>query len=178
MKQIIYFKNTMKYTAINLPDVSENKSNITGVKLTFYELHKKKFNYLLISFLSLVAGLLCYILFRESTLLINDVLKIKFLNIKTLDDYIFINFVRYNLPDGLWILSGILFLRSIWIENKRFSQVYVCVFIMFAMIFEILQNFKYIPGTFDVLDLITMGIFAVIEQIIYKFSVKGVSKND
>ena len=132
-------------------------------------LHKKKTRCILLcsSLSSLVVGILCYMLFRKSDLLVNDILGIRFINIRALDNFIFIDFIRYNLPDGLWVLSGILLLRSIWVYNHKTSQIYVGVFILFAFLFEFFQNFSIVPGTFDVLDLITMGIIALCEQIIY-----------
>ena len=59
-------------------------------------------------------------------------------------------------------------MRSVWVDNHKTSQVYVGVYILFAFLFEVSQNFNIMPGTFDVLDLITMGIIALCEQIIYK----------
>jgi len=114
-------------------------------------------------------GIFCYILFRESDLLVNRIFNIQFVNIRALDNFIFINFIRYNLPDGLWLFSGCLILRSIWNKNNKMSQIYVIAFILFAFLFEIGQYFNITPGTFDIIDLFTMGIFALFEQFIYKY---------
>lgn len=131
-------------------------------------INKTRWILLFISFCLLGVGILCYMLFRKSDLLVNDIFGVQFINIRTLDHSIFIDFIRYNLPDGLWVLSGVLLLRSVWVDNHKTSQVYVGVYILFAFLFEVSQNFNIMPGTFDVLDLITMGIIALCEQIIYK----------
>ena len=128
-----------------------------------------RYKLLLISFCSLMIGIFCYILFRESDLLVNRIFNIQFVNIRALDNFIFINFIRYNLPDGLWLFSGCLILRSIWNKNNKMSQIYVIAFILFAFLFEIGQYFNITPGTFDIIDLFTMGIFALFEQFIYKY---------
>ncbi|MCL2831917.1 MAG: hypothetical protein FWD78_01990 [Treponema sp.] len=83
------------------------------------------------------------------------------------DKLVFFNFLRYNLPDGLWLISGIFLLRAIWIRNYLISQVYIGTLIIFSLLFEILQYFNITPGTFDAIDLIFMGIIALVEQIIY-----------
>jgi hypothetical protein len=141
---------------------------------------KKNIRYVLLSFsfCSLLVGVLFYVIFRKNNLLINDIFNIRFLDVKVLDNLFFISFIRYNLPDGLWLLSGILLLRALWIHNQKTSQIYVGVFILFAFSLEIIQYFSIMPGTFDVLDLVTMGIFALFEQITYKFILEGAKKND
>ena len=139
----------------------------------YYTNKKRRRILLLLSLCSLMMGLLCYMLFRESDLLINEIFNIRFFNTRIIDNFIFIDFIRYNLPDGLWLLSGILLLRSIWISNHKVSQIYTGVFILSAFLFE-LGQITFIPGTFDVLDLITMGFFAFCEQITYKFFLRRV----
>jgi len=81
-------------------------------------------------------------------------------------------FIKYNLCDGLWILSGILFFRFIWFNNIKISQYYVIIFIFIALIHQFLQIIEYIPGTFDIMDIITMVVFALLEQLLYFYTTR------
>ena len=142
---------------------------------SYYTNKKRRRIYLLLSLCSLMLGFCAYVLFRESDLLINDIFNIRFFNTRKFDNLIFIDFIKYNLPDGLWLLSGILLLRSIWISNQKVSQIYTGVFILIAFLFE-LGQISFIPGTFDVMDLIIMVIFAFCEQITYKIFIRRLIK--
>jgi hypothetical protein len=73
----------------------------------------------------------------------------------------------YNVPDMLWFLSGILFLRWMWFNDTRWQRVYVWCFYGVALILETSQLSKTIPGTFDFLDLLFMGIGAFGEGLLY-----------
>jgi glycopeptide antibiotics resistance protein len=82
----------------------------------------------------------------------------------------FTSFVKYNLCDGLWLASGILLLRFIWFGNPRTGNYYVAVFICVALLLELLQTTQFFPGTFDILDIFTMVLFALLEQCIYFYT--------
>jgi len=83
--------------------------------------------------------------------------------------------IIYNLPDALWFLSGILLLRYLWFNYNKWQKIYINIFYGIAIIIEITQILKYVPGTFDVLDLIFMCITAFVEGLLYKFiCIKGV----
>jgi len=75
----------------------------------------------------------------------------------------------FNLPDALWFLSGILFLRFIWFKKNKEQKIYLLCFYFIGAIFEICQLSKYIPGTFDYLDLLFMYIGAFVEGLLYKY---------
>jgi len=79
---------------------------------------------------------------------------------------------RYNLPDGLWCLSGLLLVRAVWLNNAKWRVIYIGIFIGAALSFEILQLSENILGTFDVLDLVFMGFFAFIESIIFNMFIR------
>jgi hypothetical protein len=81
------------------------------------------------------------------------------------------DFLRYNLPDGLWLLSGLLFLRALWYGEKAFLF-YKIVFIFFAFLLETLQIIDEIPGTFDFYDLTIMGSIILGESVVYKILVE------
>jgi hypothetical protein len=44
-------------------------------------------------------------------------------------------FVRYNLPDGLWMLAGLWLLRALWVENRRVFGIYRALFAGIAVPF-------------------------------------------
>ena len=75
----------------------------------------------------------------------------------------------YNLPDALWFLSGILFIRFLWFNKHKEQKIYLICFYFIGAIFEISQLSSVIPGTFDLLDLLFIGIAALIEGLLYKF---------
>ena len=61
--------------------------------------------------------------------------------------------IKYNFPDGLWMLSFLLFMESVWSDEKFLKLIFCIPIIAFAFILEILQFFGYFPGTGDVLDI-------------------------
>jgi hypothetical protein len=73
----------------------------------------------------------------------------------------------YNLHDALWFLSGIPFLRFLWFDNKKWQGIYIRCFYGIAVFFEISQLSNNVPGTFDFLDLLFMGITALVEGLLY-----------
>jgi hypothetical protein len=121
----------------------------------------------------LTAGGLIYLLFRNARLLIFD----RFQNLEYING-LYINLdtknsaalsiLVFNLPDGLWLVSGILAIRGIWAGDRKMGNIYGLVFITAAILLELLQLFPEIPGTFDPLDIITMVSAAFVEGVIYK----------
>jgi len=87
---------------------------------------------------------------------------------KPLLSSLFAGIIKYNLPDMLWFLSGILLLRFIWFYNKKWQSIYILCFYGIALIFETIQSLNNIPGTFDIMDLFFMGIGAFVEGFLYK----------
>lgn len=132
-----------------------------------------KLTYFLLSAFALSAGFFCYYLFRSSNILLINILDLKltFKNLNITENY-FSYFLKYNLCDGLWILSGILFLRFIWFDNRVICKYYIVVFIGIALLLELLQLIDNIPGTFDITDMLTMASFALLEQCLNNFFTK------
>jgi hypothetical protein len=127
--------------------------------------------YFIASVSSIIIGFLTYYFFRESNILIYKWLQ--FLprnnNIITFsNDFFWLDFLRFNLPDGLLLLSGILFLRALWYEKPETFQIYKICFLIAVFLLEILQIFREIPGTFDFFDLLTMGSITLLESIVHK----------
>jgi len=123
--------------------------------------------YLLLSFLALFAGVLCYYFFRNFN---PNMIFFKLIHIKIthatipLPDNFIAYFLKYNLNDGLWLLSGILFFRFVWFNNSKTGDLYVIIFICIALLLQLLKLIKRFPGTFDIFDIITMASFALLEH--------------
>lgn len=63
------------------------------------------------------------------------------------------NWVVYSLPDGLWLLSYLIIIDSIW--YKSHSILFYCFILalpVIALLSEILQLFGVINGVFDIID--------------------------
>ena len=65
------------------------------------------------------------------------------------------SWVKYNLPDGLWMLSFLLFMEGMWDKNRRIKLFFCIPVIAVAFILEILQYSGRIQGTFDILDIVS-----------------------
>jgi hypothetical protein len=149
------------FTRINLKD-SLNNTTIRRIRCV----------YLAAGFVSLLAGCGLEVLFRGRNLILFSELPSFLLVQSPLSGFNptepFVSFVCFNLPDGLWFLSGVLLIRSLWFGEKRWLRVYLSLFCGAALLLELIQLFPGVPGTFDPLDLITMAVFALTEGIIYK----------
>jgi hypothetical protein len=82
------------------------------------------------------------------------------------------NMFIYNLPYGLWCLSGLLLLRGVWLHNEKWRSIYSGIFIAIVMSYVILKLPGITPGTFDMLDLVFMGFFAFMESIIFNVFIR------
>jgi hypothetical protein len=136
-----------------------------------FDQEKTRYKYFVLSAFTLICGFFIYYFFRKSNSLIFTWFNFlpKNNNIVTFSNSSFlIDFFRYNLPDGLWLLSGLLFLRALWHENPKTLFVYKLCFLFIAFFFEFLQMFDGIAGTFDIFDLLTMGSITLLESIAHK----------
>jgi len=132
--------------------------------------------YGLASLVSLIMGMGTYLLFKNNNMLIFEwIPKLRiFKNIYIpIKQSIFTSILLYNFPDALWFLSGIFFLRFIWFYKIKEQNLYLLCFYLIGAIFEISQLSNMIPGTFDFLDLLFMGIGAFVESLLYKIFIKG-----
>ncbi|WEK68742.1 MAG: hypothetical protein P0Y62_12885 [Candidatus Chryseobacterium colombiense] len=127
-----------------------------------------RFLRIVIFFLPIISGGLIYIIFRTEKLImfrwfeyfslsdgINLIKKLK--NI-----YSFPSWFIYNLPDGLWIFSYTAISLEIWKHSITKQNIFWIFSIpLIAVLSEIFQLFKIIPGTFDFIDIIfyLSGIF-------------------
>lgn len=85
--------------------------------------------------------------------------------------------VKYNLPDGLWMLSFLLFMESIWGDEKLLKWIFCIPIIAFAYILEIFQYFGYFPGTGDALDLFFYAIAILLFILLTKLKQMYYEKN-
>jgi len=137
---------------------------------------KVRIIYLVSSLFALAIGMCIYLLFRD----LKDMLLFKWIHLNNFNSIEYIqlvpsittNILIYNIPDMLWFLSGILFLRFIWFNRDKEQKIYLILFYIIGALFELSQLSKIIPGTFDFLDLIFMGIAAFGEGLLYKICIK------
>lgn len=121
------------------------------------------------AYILLFIGSMIYLSFRSTTLLLFE--WCRFLG---LDCYInffrsFVckiqpsNFIIYNLPGGMWLLSYMLLINVIWANEK--GNIYYRLFLyslpIITLYSEVAQLFSFVPGTFDILDIICY-LFAII----------------
>jgi len=132
-----------------------------------------KIAYLIAAFLAFLTGAAIYAFYRNinNMALFDFIPKPKILvslynPIKT--ETIWSNMFIYNLPYGLWCLSGLFFVRSVWLQNEKWRAIYSYIYIAIVMSYVLLKIPRITTGTFDVLDLIFMVTFAFIESLIFK----------
>jgi hypothetical protein len=129
--------------------------------------------YGLLLLLTLLSGITIYLLFRD----LNNIVLFKWIPkpeffetvLVPLKPSVLMDFVRYHLPDTLWFVSAILFLRFIWFYKTKTQTAYIVCFYGIGLVLETSQLSEKVPGTFDWLDLFFMGIGAFVESLLYKF---------
>jgi len=132
--------------------------------------------YGLLSLFTLLIGIVIYLLFRDlnNLILFSFIPKPEF--IKTIlipnKPSIFSIFIKYHLPDMLWFISAILFLRFLWFYKTKEQTVYILCFYGIGLVIETSQLSEKVPGTFDWFDLLFMSIGAFVESLLYKIFVK------
>lgn len=72
-------------------------------------------------------------------------------------------FIEYCLPNGLWVTSYLLAANALVVENKL---IWALCLPAIAILFEVLQIWHIIPGTFDFGDLICL-LIPVLLYILY-----------
>jgi hypothetical protein len=126
---------------------------------------KRKYMDFLLALLPLFIGGLIYICFRNENIIFFSWLR--YLNIDysllrqlKISKNIISLFIIYSLPNGLWVLSGLLILKIFLKNDKKVLIFYSVIFIILSILYEICQLLYIIPGTFDIIDLITIFIFS------------------
>jgi hypothetical protein len=132
--------------------------------------------YCIAGFGTLFGGIAVYAFFRT-----HDMVLFRFVPKPAFLDALFIpvkngatagSALLFNLPDGLWVLSGVLFIRALWLTSAQWRAIYFGIFAATALALEIGQLSATTPGTFDWLDLLFMGIGAFVESLIFNLFIK------
>jgi len=76
-------------------------------------------------------------------------------------------YLIYSVPFGLWIISYMIFIKIIWGESKSYSyDIFFWSVPIISFISEMFQYFDVISGTFDLTDLVILGITIILGFII------------
>ena len=107
---------------------------------------------------SLVAGVIIYYLSENNSWIINTP---------------GLQWVRYNLPDGLWMFAFTWTILWIW-GFKRNSSLYFYYLLSLGIgiAIELLQKNNTLPGTYDFLDLIFILIGGLVPIVVLSFKSK------
>ena len=105
-------------------------------------------------FLPLIIGCGIYVLLRKSSVFyIENWIPYNLPNIKIVE------FIKYNLPDGLWLYSLTSCMISLWgNELNRQSIIWICSIPILGFLTEILQANYLFQGTYDTNDVIAYGV--------------------
>ena len=134
---------------------------------------------LIIAVLFFIAGGLIYVLYRSPTLhmfcwfrnlrLYQFVLQLRSMQLPTISEW-----VKYSLPDGLWMTSYLLIMITIWYRDQtKLSLTLSLLLPIFINLSEILQLFHVFKGTFDPVDLICYDIPTITYIIYYYYEKKN-----
>ena len=136
--------------------------------------NRKRIVRAILSFILLIIGGLIYICCREKSLLMFKWFEKLGINgdVDTLRGLInadgVYGWVKYNLPDGLWLFAYMFLVDIIWNgSNAKVSFVFIFSMPIVALISEILQYYNLLPGVFDWID-IASYVFAILLFIILK----------
>ena len=145
-----------------------------------YNIHKvnnlKYFRVFLLaeSFLLLVSGVLIYLFFRSGTFIhefATELMGFNFEKPVLLQENLFYDFLRYYFVDFLWLAS---FFNAYLAVRSRVTSASILgsfiVAFLTGIIYELLQCFGIISGTFDLVDIImylTAGIISAAVNIFY-----------
>ena len=135
-------------------------------------IRRLKLIYFIAVFVAFLGGMSIYAFFRniDNMILFQFIRKPSFLvslYIPIKSNSIWSNMFKFNLPYGLWCLSGLLLVRAVWLNNTKWQVIYKGIFIAIVMSYVILKLPGVIHGTFDVLDLIFIGFFAFLESLFF-----------
>jgi len=158
---------------INSTQNSENNPKLTNISQKQSYGCRIRLFYGLLSLAALLVGIVIYLLFRD----LNNIVLFSWIPQPELFKIVLIplkpsvpaNFLRYHLPDTLWFVSAILFLRFLWFHKVKTQTAYIVCFYCLGLVLEISQLSEKVPGTFDWFDLFFMCIGAFVEGLLYKF---------
>ncbi len=133
---------------------------------------------LFLSIISLFIGGCIYLFYRCHTLIMFSWLR--FLNLEKYfsqkafnSNSTFLYFCVYSLPNGLWSFSAIILFGLVWKNSIRHFFFYSIGFTLGNILFEFLQLFRIISGTFDCRDIWVLLISLFMGVFTYKTFLKG-----
>ncbi|MCL2232242.1 MAG: hypothetical protein FWB99_04105 [Treponema sp.] len=141
------------------------------------ELKKIRLIYISLSFLLLTMGMCGYLFFRD----FSSIVLFAWMpglpvpaspHIPLSTDTIWGYLLVFNLPHGLWSLSGLLVIRAIWLTDTKWRAIYGGIFFVVISALEISQLSEDRRGTFDTLDLASYGVSAFVESITYNLFIR------
>jgi len=140
-------------------------------------INRIKRSYYFVASLALLCGMALYFFFRDTTnmFLFRYFPKLSFMNTSFFTikaDSIWSYMLIYNLPYAFWCLSGLLFIRGIWLSDTKRGNIYSITFFVIVMSYVVLKLPGIIPGTFDLLDLVFMGSFAFMESLFFHMFIR------
>lgn len=132
--------------------------------------------------LPIFIGGLIYVLFRVDSLSV-----FRFIELAGLDNWLspirertmtweVNSFIKYSLPDGLWVYSFSYFIFSIWlltVEEKFMKYLFISTPLLFGIGGEIAQLAFPIIGTFDWQDLFISLVAYLLAFVVIKFNRQG-----
>lgn len=127
-----------------------------------------------LSMIFLLIGGLIYVAYRDQSLVMFNWFNI--IGLSEPVDYLrglvqgegIYGWVKYSLPDGLWLFSYMFIIDAIW-NGKRnaYSTLFIWGLPIVALLSECLQYFGLCPGVFDWMDLASY-VLAIVLYIIVK----------
>jgi hypothetical protein len=140
--------------------------------------------YALSAIAAFAAGTALYLLFRQTANLVffdwfNGLNRAHtpFIALNT-TEWTALSIAAYNMPDGLWLLSGICAIRAVWLGERQWCARYTLGFCILALFLETTQLWKNVPGTFDILDITALSAATIIEGIVYTYFVTRRFENE
>lgn len=123
-----------------------------------------------------LVGCCIYLFYRSHTLLMFSWLRLidleKYCTQKSFNpNSLLLSFCVFSLPNGLWSFAAILLFGIVWKYSIIRFFFYSIGFTLGNLLFEFLQLFKIIPGTFDCIDILVLlisllaGIFTYIKLL-------------
>lgn len=111
----------------------------------------KRIRMLLLCLLSLTLGVIIYTYYRSDTYIGNLIREILNIEYKTANHF---SFISYYIPDYLWAFSLCSGLFAIYPLKPSLGFWWGIVTFIYGVIWEIMQYFALISGTFDIVDII------------------------
>ncbi len=127
----------------------------------------KNLLFLSIGVISLILGLMIYLLFRENTNISQMIYRfIDLTEIRSILSWLENDFLKYYFVDYLWALSLSCWLHLIFLPKMKGSFVCSITVVFLGVLFETLQFTKLVNGTGDILDVISYLLAVLTVNII------------